>query len=472
MFYTIPKEIEKNTFLIDSEGNHITYKEFLGIQEIFQKGIDSRVIVMVLCKSTPGSVMGVMSFLMNGQIPLLLESNIEMEFVSELISRYQIEYVFVPKDYHTKFVDYEEVKELCDFVLLKTPESEGETPHNDLALLLSTSGSTGSPKLVRLSYQNIASNGRSIIQYLNLHENDRAITTFPSSYSFGFSILNSHFLAGASIVLTQNSVMEREFWSLFERFSPTSLSGVPFTFEMLKRIGFFAKKSPPNLKMITQAGGKMSEGLITEINLFSKSNDIAFFVMYGQTEATARISYLDPRYTSEKIGSIGKAIPGGCLQVIQLGSDVELESDTVGELVYSGPNVMLGYAENRLDLVKSDELLGRLPTGDLAKVDQDGFYYVVGRIKRILKVYGRRVNLDEVEVLLKKQFGTVACQGLDDNLVIFTTGDNEISDIKKFASIKFKLNHLGITVIKVTEIPRLSNGKINYRELETLINEK
>jgi long-chain acyl-CoA synthetase len=472
MFYTVPNEIEKNTFLIDSEGNQIRYKEFLEIQKIFQKGIDSRVVVLVLCESTPGSVMGVISFLMNGQIPLLLESNIEIEFISELISRYHIEYVFVSKENRTNFVEFEEVKELRDFVLLKTVESGGETPHNDLALLLTTSGSTGSPKLVRLSYQNIASNGRSIIQYLKLHENDRAITTLPLSYSFGFSILNSHFLVGASIVLTQNSVMEREFWTLFERFSPTSLSGVPFTFEMLKRIGFFAKKTPPNLKMITQAGGKMSDGLVSEINLFSKSNDIAFFVMYGQTEATARISYLDPRYTSEKIGSIGIAIPGGRLQVIQLGSNIELEPNTVGELVYSGPNVMLGYADNRLDLVKGDELLGRLPTGDLAKVDQDGFHYVVGRIKRILKVYGRRVNLDEVEVLLKKQFGNVACQGLDDNLVIFTTGDNAISDIKKYASIKFKLNHLGLRVIQVAEFPRLSNGKINYKELEELINEK
>ena len=472
MFYTIPSEIEKNTFLIDSEGNHITYKDFLEIQEIFQKGIDTRVVVLVLCESTPGSVMGVMSFLMNGQIPLLLESNIEMEFVRELVSRYQIEYVFVSKESHTNFIDLEEVKELRDFVLLKTGELRGENPHNDLALLLSTSGSTGSPKLVRLSYQNIASNGRSIIQYLKLHENDRAITTLPLSYSFGFSILNSHFLVGASIVLTKNSVMEREFWSLFERFSPTSLSGVPFTFEMLKRIGFFAKKPPTNLHMVTQAGGKMSDGLVSEINSFSKSNNIAFFVMYGQTEATARISYLDPRHTSEKIGSIGKAIPGGKLQVIQIGSNDELESDTIGELVYSGPNVMLGYAKNRLDLGNGDELLGRLLTGDLAKVDQDGFYYIVGRMKRILKVYGRRVNLDEVEVLLKKQFGTVACQGLDDRLVIFTSGDNQMIEIKKYASIKFKLNHLGIRVIKVAEFPRLSNGKIDYKELESLIDEK
>jgi acyl-CoA synthetase (AMP-forming)/AMP-acid ligase II len=133
---------------------------------------------------------------------------------------------------------------------------------------------------------------------------------------------------------------------------------------------------------------------------------------------------------------------------------------------------MLGYAENSHDLAKGDDLLGRLPTGDLAKADQDGFYYIVGRIKRILKVYGRRVNLDEIEVLLKKRFGAVACHGLDDSLVIFTTGDNQLSDIKKYTSVKFKLNHLGIRVIKVAEFPRLSNGKVDYRELEALINEK
>ena len=191
MFYTIPNEIEKNTFLIDSEGNQITYKEFLEIQEVFQRAIDSRVVVLVLCESTPGSVMGIMSFLMNGQIPLLLESNIEMEFILELISRYQIEYVFVPKENHTNFVNFEEVNKLRDFVLLKTGESGGETPHNDLALLLSTSGSTGSPKLVRLSYQNIASNGRSIIQYLNLYENDLGILRQESSASLSLSLTRS-----------------------------------------------------------------------------------------------------------------------------------------------------------------------------------------------------------------------------------------------------------------------------------------
>jgi len=471
MLYTVPNDFAKNTFLVDSEGNKTTYKEFVDIQEIFQDKLDSRVVVLVLCELTPGAVMGVMSFLMNGQIPLLVESNMDMEFVLELISGYQIEYVFLAKKNRMYFLDFEEVSELGDFVLLKTGLLGGEDPHKELALLLSTSGSTGSPKLVRLSYENISSNGRSIIDYLKLNENDRAISTLPLSYSYGFSILNSHFLAGASLVLTRNSVMEREFWSLFEKHSPTSLSGVPFTFEMLRKIGFFTKTPPSTLCTITQAGGKMSDDLISEINSFSKSNNIGFFVMYGQTEATARISFLDPGHTSDKFGSIGKAIPGGSLKLMQLDASIGLETDGVGELVYSGPNVMLGYANSRFDLGKSDELMGRLPTGDLATVDQDGFYYIVGRIKRILKVYGRRVNLDEVEVLLKKQFGTVACFGLDDDLVIISAGSHEMSDIKKYTCMKFKLNHTGVRVIQVVEFPRLANGKIDYKELEAWINE-
>jgi acyl-coenzyme A synthetase/AMP-(fatty) acid ligase len=266
--------------------------------------------------------------------------------------------------------------------------------------------------------------------------------------------------------------MEREFWTTFEKYSPTSLSGVPFTFEMLRRIGFFKKKPPSKLRTITQAGGKMSEVLVLEIDSYSKSADIRFFVMYGQTEATARISFLDPNYTSEKSGSIGKAIPGGSLEVVRSNSNIQFNSDRVGELIYYGPNVMLGYANSRLDLPKGDELMGRLPTGDLAVVDQDGFYYIVGRAKRILKVHGKRVNLDEVEELLKKQFGTVACHGHDDCLVIFGSENIHLLDIKKYVCLKFRLNHLAVRVVEVEEIPRLSNGKVDYKELEALINDK
>jgi long-subunit acyl-CoA synthetase (AMP-forming) len=413
--------------------------------------------------------MGLVSFLMNGQIPLLMESNSDSVFIQNLIKSYEIEYVFTAKKNHMKFASFLEVAEIGDFVLLKTGEHSGVCPNVDLGLLLSTSGSTGSPKLVRLSYRNIISNGRAIIEYLKITSDNRAITTLPFSYSFGFSIINTHVLAGASIILTEKSIMERGFWDQFQKYKPTSLSGVPFTFELLQRIKFFTKKPQDSLSVITQAGGKMRNGLILEVDQFSTANKIDFYVMYGQTEATARISYLSPNYTKIKLGSIGKAIPGGHLKIDYFEEDVIAGMDASGELIYTGPNVMMGYAENRLDLTKKDELRSELPTGDIATIDEDGFYFIVGRMKRFLKIHGKRVNLDEIESILSAEFNPIVCSGTDDRLEIYTLCETEVLKLKQFVISKFSLNPLGVRIHVMENIPRLENGKVNYRELENRI---
>jgi long-chain acyl-CoA synthetase len=461
--YRLPENCGNNTFLIDQEGNQITYSNFIQVQNEFQRNIRSRVVILALTENTIGAVMGSISFLMNGQVPLLMESNLSEEFTHKLIEIYEIEYLFVSKDKRNIYPNFYEVSSIGNHILLETGVKSIIIPDENLALLLNTSGSTGSPKLVRLSYDNIFSNGQSIIEYLKINENDRAITTLPFSYSFGFSIINSHFLSGASIILTEKSIMERGFWESFDKYKPTSLSGVPFTFEILRKIKYFSKLPQSSLRVITQAGGKMRNELILEVDKFSKEHKIDFYVMYGQTEATARISFLEPEFTSIKIGSIGKAIPGGSLKITP-----NMQSATSGELVYSGPNVMMGYAENRSDLEKNDVLRGELLTGDIAMVDDEGFFYIVGRKKRFLKIYGKRVNLDEVENLLTKRFNTVACSGSDDNLEIFTTTNLDRQVLKHFVSNEFNLNPLAIRIFIVEELPRLSNGKIDYKYLGEL----
>ena len=216
----------------------------------------------------------------------------------------------------------------------------------------------------------------------------------------------------------------------------------------------------------------MSDELIAQVGKFSRENHIDFYVMYGQTEATARISYVDPNYTMEKIGSIGKAIPGGQLKIVPTTEFPNLDSGASGELVYTGPNVMMGYANNRLDLSKGNELNGVLNTGDIATVDDDGFYWIVGRIKRFLKIHGKRVNLDEVESIINREFSLVVCLGIDDKLVIFTCDYLESLTLKQFVVSKFNINALAIQVNLVDVIPRLENGKINYKLLENQINAK
>jgi acyl-CoA synthetase (AMP-forming)/AMP-acid ligase II len=463
--YQFPKKCEDNIFLIDHEGNQITYLDFKQAQDQFQSNIDSRVVILVLSENTAGAVMGLMSFLFSGQVPLLMESSLRQDFSRRLIETYEIEYLFVDANKRDSYSDFDEVSSIGDHILLKTNIKSKSLLDKNLAILLNTSGSTGSPKLVRLSYDNLISNGQSIVEYLKIDDRDRAITTLPFSYSFGLSIINSHFLAGASIIMTKKSIMERGFWEIFDKHKPTSLSGVPFTFEILRRIGFFSKSPQSSLRYITQAGGKMSNDLILEIDEFSKKHKIDFYVMYGQTEATARISYLKPEFINKKIGSIGKAIPGGSLRIRPINQGVSLEQKNSGELIYTGPNVMMGYAENRSDLGNSDDLGGELITGDIAMVDEEGFYYIVGRKRRFLKIYGKRVNLDEVEELLTKTFYPVACLGSDDNLEIFTSNKSDGQRLKHFVSKEFNLNPLAIRISIVDEFPRLSNGKIDYRYL-------
>jgi acyl-coenzyme A synthetase/AMP-(fatty) acid ligase len=471
MIYKLPESIEDNIFLIDAEGNTIHYSTFYSAQLEFQKSISARAVVLVLCENTPGAIMGLVSFLMNGQIPLLMESSTDSGSIQNLLKTYEIEYIFTTKRNHIEFDTFPQVAEIGDFVLLETGENSEIYPNIDLGLLLSTSGSTGSPKLVRLSYENIVSNARAIIEYLKITSDNRAITTLPLSYSFGFSIINTHVLAGASIILTDKSVVERGFWDAFQKYRPTSLSGVPFTFELLRRIKFFSKRPQESLSVITQAGGKMTNELILLIDTFSRENKIDFYVMYGQTEATARISYLHPSYTKLKLGSIGKAIPGGHLKLNYFDEDVTAHTNPSGELIFMGPNVMMGYAQNRLDLAKKDELESVLQTGDIASVDEDGFYFIVGRTKRFLKIHGKRVNLDEIESILSTEANPIYCSGMDDHLEIYTSCKTEVLKLKQIVTSKFGLNPLGVRIHFMENIPRLDSGKVNYKQLENRIHE-
>ena len=276
---------------------------------------------------------------------------------------------------------------ILGYSLIKLSQNRIYKLHEDLGILLSTSGSTGSPKLVRLTYENIYSNALAISNYLSIDQNERPITSLPMHYSFGLSIINSHLIEGATILLTKNSLMEREFWSFLQLHKGTSLSGIPYSFEILKKNSVF-KMDLPYLKTITQAGGRLSDDLNTEFSEFCKKKKIRFYIMYGQTEATARMSYLPFNNSISKIGSIGIPIPGGEFSLIdENGSTIE-ENDIEGELVYKGKNVSLGYAFCIKDFSKGDENNGVLFTGDIAKRDSDGYYYIVGRKNVLLNYLG------------------------------------------------------------------------------------
>lgn len=339
----------------------------------------------------------------------------------------------------------------------------GPELHPKLSLLLSTSGTTGSAKLVRLSGASVQANAVSIVEYLGLGPEERAITSLPMHYSYGLSVINSHLLCGATLLLTARSVIEPEFWDFARREGVTSIAGVPYTYELLER-GDFRRWAPQTLRTMTQAGGRLPVDLVRTYGEWAAARGVRFFVMYGQTEATARMAFLPPERLLEKAGSIGIAIPGGRFRLEDDdGNELELP-DAPGELVYAGPNVMMGYAETPEDLRRGREL-EELRTGDIAARDADGFYRIVGRRSRFAKVFGLRVNLDDVEALLQRQ-GVRAAAASDDRIIaVAVLSPADPGEVAGRLGAAFKLPAEVFVVSADEELPTLPSGKIDYRRI-------
>lgn len=333
------------------------------------------------------------------------------------------------------------------------------------SILLSTSGSTGSQKFVRVSYENLIANTKSIVKYLSLKSSDVTITNLPLHYSFGLSVLNTHLHCGAKVVLTNYSVVQKEFWDLVKENKVTTFFGVPYTFEMLFRIRFF-RMDLPHIRLIGQAGGKMNLELQEKYIEYCDQKNIEYYTMYGQTEATARMSYLPAKMSKSKKGSIGIAIPYGKFELCNDNKQIINEIDSEGELVYYGPNVSLGYAQIREDLYKGDENNGVLYTGDIAKRDNDSYYYIVGRKNRFLKLFGNRISLQELEDRLQDLGVEVVCCGIDDRLVAYVTNNEKIDFVLKWLTETTSIHISAFEVRYIDKIPRNIAGKILYNELD------
>lgn len=326
--------------------------------------------------------------------------------------------------------------------------------HPDLALLLSTSGSTGSPKLVRLSHKNLQSNAESIAEYLGIGSGDRAVTTLPMSYCYGLSVINSHLLRGAGLVLTDLSVVDPCFWELFRSQGATAFAAVPYTFELLERVGF-ADMDLPRLRYVTQAGGRLAPDKVRSYAELGRRNGWELFVMYGQTEATARMAYLPPELAATVPGAIGVPVPGGDFRIDPVPGLAD------GELVYTGPNVMLGYAQSPADLAKG-RTTHELRTGDLARKHPAGVYEVVGRRSRFVKIVGLRVDLGQVERILADLGVQAASAGTDEGLVVAVEGDQDTRLLGKVLSQGLGLPRTALEVHAVEHLPRLATGKLDY----------
>jgi acyl-coenzyme A synthetase/AMP-(fatty) acid ligase len=452
-----------NIAVVSDRGESLSYNSLENYCNKLGSYLDKDKLVFCFCENVVGSLIGYVTFIREGIPVVMIDGTRDLETLTNLAVIYKPNYIWLPKHRLQEFGYYQIVCTSFDFVLI-TLHNEKLKLFHELALMLTTSGSTGSPKLVKLTKKNIHSNAESIAEYLNITENERPITTLPMHYSYGLSVINSHLLKGATILLTDKSITQKNFWTFAREQKATSISGVPYTYEILKRLRFF-RMDLPYIKTLTQAGGKLSPDLVKEYADNALKCGRKFFVMYGQTEATARMSYLPVDKTIEKFKSVGIAIPGGRFSLKDLDGKEIVEPEIDGELIYSGNNVSLGYAECLSDLSKGDENNGVLHTGDIAYRDSDGFYYITGRMKRFIKIYGNRVNLDDSEQIVKTITPNCACVGRDDKMIIYIMDANFILKIRDLLSEKTGLNNRAFEVRVISEIPKNSSGKVQYTQL-------
>lgn len=429
--------------VVDADaGMRLTYAELDRAANAFGRAFrhHGRALVIVFANNSAGFAIAYTATLLRGHAVALFDAALDPQRKSEVVALYRPAFV-------------------VDCAAGSTPVVQalgvGPSVHEDLALLLSTSGSTGSAKLVRLSRGAVLSNARAIAQSLSIAPGAVAPTSLRPSYSYGLSVLHSHWVAGATVVFTRHGIVTREFWQAFSAHRCTSFAGVPFAYEALVKLRMDVRP-PKTLMQMTQAGGRLATPIAERFHAAMVARGGAFTVMYGQTEATARMSVLPSHDFGKKKGSAGRAIPGGSFAI---------EADD--EVVYRGPSVMMGYATVPEDLEKGDELGGVLRTGDLGALDGDGFLTLTGRKKRIAKVYGNRYNLDEVEELARAAC-PVAALARDERVVVFCEGaSNEtLARVRRLVADGLGVHGDAVDARPIAALPQTPNGKMDYSSLD------
>ena len=445
MFINYFIKFKKRVALIDAKRNQLfLYEDLLKKIKYYDKFIKKNSVIVILASNNVETIAFYLSCLNSKKkcVSIILDETFNKNFIESIIKKYKANIIFYPtktlinKSYKKKLI-------IDDQVISETNYAINNI--NTLnKLLLTTSGTTGSSKFVRLSKSNLESNSKSIIKSLKINKNHTAMTMMPLGYSYGLSILNTHLMKGAKIIISQKSIFEKDFWIFFKKFKVNSLSGVPAFYEYIKKLDL-KKLNLKKLVYISQAGGHLEAKTKNYLYNFAKKFHVKFYLMYGQTEASPRISCLDVIKYPKKIRSVGKAIDGVHVKTID-------KIKVAGELHVKGKNVCLGYSNNILDLKKGDINRGHLNTGDLGYLDKDQFIHIKGRAKRFSKLYGFRINLDDIEIYLNKMHITCNCCSDDKKIFIKYEKLIDLKKIKKILYFNFNINPNSLEIIKVKKL--------------------
>ena len=466
MFLNLDKHDQTKVAIKDDSGYTLTYAEVCNTIKQFAELKLLRCVVFCLCENCAASLVGYMAFEENGQVPLLLSASLDKGLRTNLEKEYLPSYYWVPENKAAE-ISGEKIFTAYGYVLLKT-ENEPYPLNDKLSLLLTTSGSTGSPKLVRHKYGNLEANAANVAKVFSWSVDEVGICDLPMHYTMGLNVINSHLVIGATVLMIKANLMDPDFWTFIKENEGTSFCGVPFSYEVMRRVGF-DKMDLPKLYTLAEGGGKLTDKMFKWMATYAKNNGKRFCATFGTSETSARLAFLDPSLALEKIGSIGKPIPNG--EMFLLDEVKNEDGSATGELGYRGPNVTMGYAICKEDLLKDDEFCGEYHTGDIAKRDAEGYYYIIGRKGRFLKLFGLRVSLDETERILKTQYPNVdfVCTGDDKRMNIFTTADELKDQIIPFISGKTNIHNSAFKVYVIDEIPRNEYGKVRFAVLDEIV---
>lgn len=450
---------------IDAQGNSLTYGELRDFADKVGQLMPTRSLLFLLVENNVGGIVWTIGNICAKNVPLILNAHLDAELYKSLFELYKPPFVCVPEGIADKY-GYEVIGSFYGYTLMKTG-NEAYKLNDELSHLLPTSGSTGSPKLVRHKYENIEAAALNISTFFELTDKDRPLMVLPLYYTMGLSMVFSHFYVGATVLITNQSMTDRGFWQFIKEQRATSFTGVPYSYEILNMMRFF-RMNLPDLTLLTQGGGRMPKELNLKFAEYCRDNDKQWIATYGQSECTARMAWLPPKWAIEKVGSIGIAVPNAELSLIDMDGNPIITPNTEGEMCYRGKNVTMGYARSREDLMKGDERHGFIRTGDLAYFDEDGCYYIVGRMGRFLKLFGMRVGLDECERIVKGKFSGLecACVGTDEKMLVYLTDENYKDHVKEELVSRLKLVASSLEVRIINEIPKNEAGKILYAKLE------
>ncbi len=463
MFWNLDK-IDREKLAAVDEDNSVTFDQVLTDIEQISSIVNERCVVMMLCENSVGAFIGYSAFTYAGCMVIVLEASVRKSFCQHMIEKYRPQYIWTHSSLMKEF-EFENILQLYGYCLLRTDYNSYKL-NTEGGVILSTSGSTGDIKCVQLGYAQMEEHAKALSTEIGFEKDDSAITTMPMAFVYTLSFINFHIMKGATLILTNRSVMEKQFWDLFDAYRPTCISGLNLHYEMLNLMKFFDKDCD-HMKIFTQGGDVFSPEMREKVQQYCGKYGKKCFILYGQTETGGTCASL-PLEEDRGKNCIGKPIGSGTFEL------ADPDESGKGELIYHGKCAMLGYVTGAYDLEFVSDNNKKILTGDIVTRDGNGYYYICGRKKRIVKLNGRRINLDDIETFVKKLLDTEECAcigGKEKVWIVLTKKYDKLQENWTKAKAKefLGLPRLEVDFIYMNSLIRNDTGKILYAKIEEMI---